>query len=300
MTVRTDADQPAMLHFFRDYLKLIKFRLLSLVLVSTCMGFYISNNSLSSISVLFYTLIGITLVGGGANSLNQWKERDADALMLRTRNRPLPAKRLTAENALGFGILISGCGFITLAYYVNILTLALSFLSWAAYLFLYTPLKTRTVLNTWIGAVPGAIPAVLGATAASGTLEISALALFLTLYVWQMPHFFAISWIYRDDYLRGGFKMLSWDDDHGATTALHILGHSILLIPISTGLFWFGGSGVVYLFAAVASGLVFLYFALQFYLKTSKITAKKLFHYSILYLPLLFAAIILDHILASA
>ncbi len=300
MTARTDADHPVMSHFFRNYLKLIKFRLLSLVLVSTCMGFYISNNSLSSISVLLYALIGITLVGGGANSLNQWKERDADALMLRTKNRPLPAQRLTPNNALGFGILISCCGFVALGYYVNSLTLVLSFLSWAIYLFVYTPLKTRTVLNTWIGAVPGAIPAVLGATAASGTLEISSLALFLTLYVWQMPHFFAISWIYRDDYLRGGFKMLSWNDDHGATTALHILAHSILLIPISTWLFWSGDSGLVYLFAAVASGFVFLYFALQFYLNTSKLTAKKLFHYSILYLPLLFAAIILDHMLVIA
>lgn len=299
MKARTDADVPA-LPAAGDYLALIKFRLLALVLVSTCMGFYISADAASSFVILLYTLAGITLVGGGANSLNQWKERDADALMLRTRNRPLPAHRITATGALIFGLLISIAGFWLIAWLVNGLTLLLSFLSWATYLFVYTPMKTRSPLNTWAGAVPGAIPAILGCTAASGTLTLPALALFLILYVWQMPHFFAISWVYRDDYLRGGFRMLSWNDDSGRKTARQILLHTALLVPVSAGLYLTGQSGLVYLVLAIASGLWFLYCAIRFHARPDRAAAKKVFHFSIIYLPLLFAAIILDSRLALA
>lgn len=282
---------------FADYLALIKFRLLSLVLVSTCMGFFIGANASTPLAPLFYTLLGITLVGGGANTLNQWKERSNDALMFRTRARPLPAQRLTPDNALWFGISISVAGFAVMGLGVNLLTLVLGFLSWSSYLFVYTPLKTRSPVNTWVGAVPGAIPAILGCTAATASLNEATVALFLILYVWQMPHFFAISWVYREDYLRGGFRMLSWNDAEGTRTANNILLHTLLLVPVSAGLYLVGHSGLIYLGITLASGLVFLVLAVQFYRTISKTAAKRVFHYSIVYLPLLFMAIIADTLL---
>lgn len=299
MKARTDTDYQIFLPALGDYFALIKFRLLSLVLVSTCMGFFISASAQTSLLPLLFTLLGITLVGGGANCLNQWMERDADSRMLRTRLRPLPALRLTAGNALLFGLLISLAGFVLIDWQVNRLTLWLSFISWASYLFIYTPLKSRSPLNTWVGSIPGAIPAILGCTAATNSLTPDAFALFLILYVWQMPHFFAISWVYRDDYLRGGFRMLSWNDESGKKTALHILLHTVLLVPVSAGLYFSGGSGLSYLVLAIASTLVFLHYALLFYRKPGKQAARKVFHYSIAWLPLLFVTIILDRLLLT-
>lgn len=287
-----------------NYLALIKFRLLSLVLVSTCMGYFIGaegsfigTDAGTALAPLLYTLIGITLVGGGANTLNQWKERSNDALMYRTRARPLPAQRVQPLYALWFGIAISQLGFLVIGLGVNSLTLALAFVSWSSYLFVYTPLKTRSPINTWVGAVPGAIPAILGCTAATGTLDTATLALFLILYIWQMPHFFAISWVYRDDYLRGGFRMLSWNDESGQRTAFHILLHTLILVPVSLGLWLVGHSGQIYLWITLASGLYFLALALGFYRDISRQSAKRVFFYSIVYLPLLFIAIIADKLL---
>jgi protoheme IX farnesyltransferase len=280
-----------------NYLALIKFRLLSLVLVSTCMGYFIGADVSTPLAPLFYSLLGITLVGGGANTLNQWKERSNDALMYRTRARPLPAQRVYPLYALWFGIAISQLGFIVIGLGVNALTLALAFVSWSSYLFVYTPLKTRSPINTWVGAVPGAIPAILGCTAAMGSFNAATLALFLILYIWQMPHFFAISWVYRDDYLRGGFRMLSWNDESGKKTAFHILLHTVILVPVSTGLWLVGHSGQIYLWITLASSLYFLVLALLFSREVSRQNAKRVFYYSIFYLPLLFIAIIADKLL---
>lgn len=298
MNVETGANPPARLPAFSAYLALIKFRLLTLVLVSTCMGYFISADNNSTLVALLYTLVGTTMVGGGANTLNQWKERNADAQMFRTRMRPLPAARVKPVYALVFGLAISLLGFLVIALGVNNMTLLLSFLSWASYLFLYTPLKTRSILNTWVGAVPGSLPAVLGCTAASGVLGNEAWALFLILYVWQMPHFFAISWVYREDYLRGGFRMLSWNDETGTNTAIHILVHTIILLPVSAGLYLTGDFGMVYLLLTLLNGLVFLWYAIAFTQSTDKAGARKVFQYSILYLPLVFVAIFLDRLLA--
>lgn len=298
MNVETGANPPARLPAFSAYLGLIKFRLLTLVLVSTCMGYFISADNNSTLVALLYTLVGTTMVGGGANTLNQWKERNADAQMFRTRMRPLPAARVKPLYALVFGLAISLLGFLVIALGVNNMTLLLSFLSWASYLFLYTPLKTRSILNTWVGAVPGSLPAVLGCTAASGVLGNEAWALFLILYVWQMPHFFAISWVYREDYLRGGFRMLSWNDETGTNTAIHILVHTIILLPVSAGLYLTGDFGMVYLLLTLLNGLVFLWYAIAFTQSTDKAGARKVFQYSILYLPLVFVAIFLDRLLA--
>jgi protoheme IX farnesyltransferase len=296
MNVETGVNPSTRVPAFTAYLALIKFRLLALVLVSTCMGFFISAGPDSSLAALLFTLLGTTLVGGGANTLNQWKERHADALMFRTRSRPLPSGRVKPLQALLFGFAISWLGFIIIAAGVNRLTLGLSFLSWASYLLVYTPLKTRSVLNTWIGAVPGSLPAILGCTAASGSLGSEAWALFLILFVWQMPHFFAISWVYREDYLLGGFRMLSWNDETGRRTAIHILVHTIILIPTSAGLWLTGDFGLVYLVLTLVNGLAFLWYAFAFMRSTDKAGARKVFHYSVLYLPLVFVAIFLDRL----
>jgi heme o synthase len=261
------------------------------------MGYYSGADSTTPLAPLLYTLLGITLVGGGANTLNQWKERSNDALMYRTRARPLPSRRLSPHNALVFGIAITLAGLAVMAVGVNALTAALGFLSWASYLFVYTPLKTRSPLNTWVGAVPGAIPAILGCTAATATLNEATIALFLILFVWQMPHFFAISWVYRDDYLRGGFRMLSWNDESGERTAFQILIHTIVLVPVSAGLYVVGHSGLIYLVITLASSFAFLAYALRFYRNISGKNAKRVFNYSIVYLPLLFIAIIADKLL---
>lgn len=280
---------------FADYQALIKFRLLLLVLISVCMGFFIGANEQTSFFALLWVIVGVYFVGGGANALNQWIEREIDCLMVRTKNRPLPSKRITPNNALWTGIFISALGFFTLAALVNTLTFILSFLSWASYLFIYTPLKRKSSINTWIGAVPGALPAALGCTAAAGAITEPAFMLFLILFVWQMPHFFAISWIYRKDYLSGGFKMLSWDDDQGIKTANQILIHALILLPVSSSLFLLGHSGLTYFLLTLAASLIFIYYSVLFYISPDVRCAKKVFRFSIIYLPILFFAIIFDN-----
>ena len=277
-----------------DYLALIKSRLLLLVLISVCMGFFISIIEETSLISLLWTLIGVYCVGGGANTLNQWIEIDADILMTRTQNRPLPTKRIKPSNALSFGLILSIVGFIIIALLVNTITLLISFLSWLSYLIIYTPLKKRTPLNTWIGAIPGSLPAVLGCTAASGEVSEHAFIIFLILFVWQMPHFFAISWIYRQDYLKGGFKMLSWNDDLGTKTSQHIFIHSLLLLPVSLSLFLLGHSGVLYLLITMTINLIFIFYSVIFYKSPSIKAAKKVFYFSIIYLNILFVAIVFD------
>ncbi len=279
------------------YLELIKFRLLILVLVSVCMGFYISFNEQASYLTLLWALIGIFFVGGGANTLNQWLELDADTLMLRTQMRPLPCKRITPNHALVFGLFISVLGFIILAALVNPLTLYLSFISWSSYLFIYTPLKKRSPVNTWVGAVPGAIPVVLGSTAASGSLSLPAVIFFLILFIWQMPHFFAISWIYRKDYLSGGFKMLSWDDDSGVKTSQQVLYNAVLILPACACLYFYGHAGLIYFLITLFASLYFIYLSVLFYLRPEIKQAKRVFRYSIIYLPVVFFAIIIDRLL---
>jgi len=300
MKTRSILLMPALQPTFGIYLALIKFRLLSLVLVSTCMGYFLSRGPDFTLLTLLFTLLGVALVGGGANCLNQWKERDADALMLRTRTRPLVAGTITPRATLGFGISITLAGLLVLGLLVNTLTLALGFLSWFSYLFLYTPLKRLSPLNTWVGAVPGALPAVLGCTAASGRLDSTALALFLLLYFWQMPHFFAISWVYRDDYLRGGFRMLSWNDMDGQATARQILLHSLILVPVSLGLTFSGATGLVYFVIALLASLLMVWYALLFHRNIGKVQAQRVFFYSIAYLPILFAGMIMDVLLTPA
>lgn len=298
MKARSDTARNAALPGLGTVLGLVKFRLLALVLVSTCMGYFLGFRSGTPWPGLLGALLGVALVGGGANCLNQWYERDADARMLRTRTRPLVTGRITPLATLLFGGTISLTGLLVLAVFTNLPTAALSLLSWTSYLFVYTPLKRMSPLNTWVGAVPGALPAVLGYSAATATLDATAWALFLLLYVWQLPHFFAISWVYRDDYLRGGFRMLSWNDTTGSRSAWHILLHSLLLLPASSALYFVGANGLVYLAVAMTCGLVLVYLAWRFRCQPDTAAARRVFHFSIIYLPLLFLGIVLDRSLA--
>lgn len=277
-----------------DYLALTKHRLLFLVLISTSLGFYLGSQGNINYLTLAYILLGVTCVGGGANALNQWHERDVDTLMERTKNRPLPSGRLSDNAALWFGIGISSFGFAFIAYTINFLTLILCFISWASYLFIYTPLKRVTILNTWIGTIPGALPAVLGWTAVTGSLDWGIATLFAILYFWQLAHFFAISWIYRDDYIKGGFKMLSWNDPEARMTANQILFNSVFLLMASINLFFTSDSGLIYLLCVLAIGLVFVFYGAKFFVDRSIACARKVFFISIIYLPLLFAALVID------
>lgn len=290
------ADQQPQSSIRSDYLALIKSRLLTLVVISTGMGYYLASGQWAGFTPLICVILGVALVGGGANGLNQWVERRIDPLMNRTASRPLPGNRIPANHALVFTLSISIVGFIVLWVGVNSLTLILSFLSWFTYLFIYTPLKRVSVLNTWVGAVPGALPALLGYTAASGVIDKEGAALFMVLYFWQMPHFFAISWVYKEDYSKGGFKMLSLEDAEGRFTAIHILLHTVLMVAASSGLYYYSSSSWLYALGAAGIGLASLLVALRFFRVRTQQQARAVFKLSLIYVPVLFLSLILDRL----
>ncbi|MBF0286221.1 MAG: protoheme IX farnesyltransferase [SAR324 cluster bacterium] len=289
---------PAGRNKLSDYTELGKLRLLMLVLITTGIGFYLSSWQGQNFLLLFNVLLGTGCVGAGANSLNQWYEQDVDARMRRTKNRPIPSGRISSDEALRFGMVISLIGLSYLAVTVNWLTTILGFLTWSSYLFIYTPLKQKTVLNTWIGAVPGALPPLMGWTAARGTLELEALTLFAILYFWQLPHFFAISWMYRDDYRNGNFRMLSLDDPTGKKTSYQIFVNTLLLLIASLSVFFTNQAGIFYLVSAAGLGCLFLMTTVLFFKEKSVLNAKRVFIASIVYFPVLWFVMILEQIFA--
>ncbi len=280
-----------------DYMELGKLRLLMLVLITTGIGFYLSSWQGQNFFLLFNLLLGTGCVGAGANALNQWYEQDVDARMNRTKNRPIPSGRVSSQEALYFGVIISLIGLAYLAWTVNWLTTALGFITWSSYLFIYTPLKQKTILNTWIGAVPGALPPLMGWAAARGTLEVEALTIFAILYFWQLPHFFAISWMYREDYKNGNFRMLSLIDPTGKKTSYQLLVNTFLLLVASLTLFFTNQAGLFYLVSAIGLGCLFLMITFLFFKEKSVINAKRVFLASIVYFPILWFVMILEQIL---
>lgn len=280
-----------------DYFELTKFRLLLLVVVTSGIGFYLSTPQTINWILFLSTCLGVGCIGAGANTLNQWYERHLDPLMNRTKNRPIPSGRLSSTEAFWFGISISSFGVLWLVFTVNLLTATLGILTWASYLLLYTPLKQRTSLNTWIGAIPGAIPPLMGWTAASGTLTPEAFIIFTILYFWQLPHFFAISWIYRDDYIRGGFHMLSRNDPHGEKTSYQMLFNAVLLFFASISLYFTQQTGPLYLVSAIVLGLSFIVIITFFFKKRSITNARRVFRASIVYFPILWMMMILDRMM---
>ena len=281
----------------RDYISLTKPRLLSSVLFSTVVGYFLPVDSSGSVFPLLYLLLGTAMVGAGAHTLNQWMELVPDSKMNRTKNRPLPMGSLSRNGALVFGIIISITGITTLWLSLNALTAALGLLTLFSYILVYTPLKKRTIANTWFGGITGALPPVMGWTAAKGTLDWEVLPIFALLYFWQLPHFFAIAWIYRDDYRRSGFKMLSLEDPTGKRTSFQMLFYGGLLFISSTAIFIIGQGSIVYLLSAVILGLGLLAVIYLFFRESSVENARKVFLTSIIYLPVLSSIIILDRYL---
>lgn len=276
------------------YADLFKARLTFLVLLTTLVGFYLGFRGPVDYALMFHTVLGTALVASGAAALNQLFERHYDARMRRTRNRPLPSGRLQPQTVLLVGSTAAALGLLYLGCLVNGLTAAVAACTLVSYLFIYTPLKRVTWLNTAVGAVPGALPPLIGWTAARGELSSNGWALFAIVAFWQLPHFLAIAWIYRDEYAKAGFKMLPVIDPQGHRTGRQAVSHTLGLLPVSLCPFLFHLTGPVYLVGALLLGLAFLWFAIQFSRHLTIPRARQLFYVSILYLPLLLAMMVLD------
>jgi heme o synthase len=278
----------------RDYLELTKPRITILILICTAVGYaFGAGNSLQWLT-LAHALIGTALLASGTAALNQWYEVDSDAKMLRTRNRPLVAGRMKRSHGLIFGTLLSVAGFAELWHGTNLLAAALGLFTLLSYLLLYTPLKRRSPVCTIIGAVPGAMPPVIGYAAAGRGLNVGALSLFLILFVWQFPHFDAIAWIYRKDYARGGIRMLPVIEPDGESTVMRVVICSVLLIPISLIPCFLGMTGALYATAAVMACFGMLYFVAQFARKRTTAGARAVLFASVSYLPAILAVMLLD------
>jgi protoheme IX farnesyltransferase len=278
------------------YADLFKARLTSLVLLTTMVGFYVGFRGPVDYGLLCRTLLGTALLAGGAAALNQLLEREYDGKMRRTQDRPLPSGRLQPQTVMMVGCGTAAIGLICLMLSVNLTTGLVGALSLVCYLFVYTPLKRVTWLNTLAGAIPGALPPLMGWTAARGGLSSEGLALFAIQACWQVPHFMAIAWIYREEYARAGFKMLPVLDPEGRRTGRQALGFALTLLLVSVFPFLFHLAGPIYLVSALVFGLLFIWFAFQFVRDSSVARARQLFYASLLYLPLLLAVMVLDKI----
>jgi heme o synthase len=270
-----------------DWLELTKPRITGMVVVTAFVGFMTAVPEPAWGLLLGAALAGTGLVAAGASVLNQVMERDTDALMQRTRARPLPSGRLGVAEARAFGLLLSASGLATLLWLCGTLAAAVALATWASYLFVYTPLKRRTPLATLVGAVPGALPPVIGWAAARGRLEPGAFILFAIMFLWQVPHFLAIAWLYRDDYARGGFPMLPVLDREGTFTARQAVLHSASLLVVSLAPAVAGLAGPAYVGGAFLLGAALTFFALRLARARDLVSARVLFVASLLYLPAL-------------
>jgi heme o synthase len=283
----------------QDYAELTKLRVTTLIVLSAWAGYFFAARQagLPLLSwTLFHSLIGIGLASSGTAALNEVMEHDVDRHMHRTARRPLPSGRMTYWHALTVGLILTVGGSLYLWAYTNLLTAGLTFLTSVVYLAAYTPLKQVSTWCTFVGAFPGAMPCVLGWTAAQGKINLETLALFAIMFVWQFPHFFSIAWLYRDDYAAGGICMLPVVEPDGRSTGRQILGFSLILIPISILPALMGMTTSVYSAAAVLLGLAFLYYSVRLTNSghpasspASKARARQLLRASVLYLPALFA-----------
>jgi protoheme IX farnesyltransferase len=273
---------------------LFKARLSMLVVLTTLAGFYMGSQGPMNGWLLLHCVLGTGLLAAGAAALNQLLERDLDAKMRRTETRPIPAGQLQADSVLILGAAISAVGLIYLALKVNLLTAVLGAATLSSYLFVYTPLKRVTPFNTIVGAVPGALPPLMGWAAARNEVAIGGWTLFAILFFWQLPHFLAIAWLYREDYAKAGFQMLPVVDETGQRTARSTISHTLGLLPISLCPFLFKLTGQAYFLGALFLGLVFLYFSVRFARDLSVANARKLFLYSIIYLPILLGLMVFD------
>ncbi|MCU1265124.1 MAG: Protoheme farnesyltransferase [Acidobacteria bacterium] len=277
------------------YLELTKPRITFLIVLTSAAGFCLAS-ARGSLNYLVFSnaMIGIALLSSGIATLNQYIERDLDLLMRRTADRPLPSRRLLPWEALFFGTALTIVAEIYLAVLVNPLTAVLGLTVIAGYLFAYTPLKTRTSLSTMVGAFPGAVPPLIGWTAARGEITLEAWVLFAILFLWQFPHFLAIAWMYREDYGRAGILMLPVVEPEGRVTGQQIVVYTIMLLPVSLLPAYIGLSGRIYLYGAAILGLLFLFSSIRAAISKSRQSARQLLLASVIYLPLLFILMVLN------
>jgi protoheme IX farnesyltransferase len=277
-----------------DYVTLTKPELTFLSVITALGGYFLGADGTLSLATLLHVLVGTMLLGGGVGALNQFIEREHDAKMRRTENRPLPAGRLAPSEALLFGTALSVAGLIELALFTNLLTGFLAFLTLATYLFLYTPLKRITWTSTIVGGIPGALPPMMGWTAARNEITVEAWILFGILFCWQMPHFFSLAWMYRRDYERAGYPMLTVIDAEGKRTSVQILIYCVGLIPLSLLLTLSGVLGWVYGAGALITGGAYLYYGIELQRTRANSSARRMFFVSLLYLPALLAFMLVD------
>jgi len=275
---------------------LFKARLTFLVVLTTLVGFYMGSRGPTAYVLMANTVLATALLASGAAALNQVLEREFDAKMRRTQDRPLPSGRMTPEAALLIGGTCAAGGLAYLALAVNLLTALLGAITLCSYVFIYTPLKRVTTLNTVIGAIPGALPPLMGWTAARGSISEAGWGFFALLFFWQLPHFLAIAWMYRDEYKKAGFVMLPLVDPQGVRTGRQALCHTLGLLPISLCPFIFRLAGPIYLFGALALGAAFLWQAWRFARELNQVRARALFYASIIYLPLLLILMVIDKV----
>jgi len=275
-----------------DVLVLVKARLSFLVLITTLVGFLLGWKGPFDWVLLTATLLGTALCAAGSSALNQWWERDIDAQMKRTMDRPLPARRMRPVDGLLFGLFFSTTGLAILALFTNWDAAFLAFATIAIYILVYTPMKRISSLNTLVGAVPGALPPLIGWMAARDNYDLEGCLLFGILWFWQMPHFLSIEWMYKDDYAQGGFVMLTANDPECATTSRQALLYSICLLLVTLVPGVLGFNSPVYFFGALVLGLVFSGFALVFIRRRDRHAARNLFFASIVYLPVLLGLLV--------
>jgi len=276
------------------FLELTKPRIAFMLVLTSAAGFYLGNRGTVDLVLFTNAMIGITLLAFGVATLNQWLERRTDVLMKRTAKRPLPTGKVTPVEALVFGAILCLSSELYLYFLVNPVTATLGLTVIIGYVLLYTPLKTRTPASTAIGAIPGAMPPLMGWTAAAGEITLGGWALFTFLFLWQFPHFLAIAWLYKDEYAKAGILMLPVVEPSGRITARQIVLFAIMLVPVSLAPFFLGFAGWIFLAAATILGIWFLVESVRTARAKTPEMARRLLLVSVIYLPILFAVMVLD------
>ncbi len=277
------------------YFELTKPRIAFMLILTSAAGFYLGSYQGFNLTLFINSTIGITILAFGVATLNQYIERETDKLMKRTATRPLPTQRITPNEALIFGIVQCAVAELYLFFLVNGLTAFLGLVVIVGYVLLYTPLKTRTTASTAIGALPGALPPLMGWTSAANNITIEAWTLFAILFLWQFPHFLAIATMYKDEYAKAGIKMLPAVEKDGKITARQIVMFTVLLIPVSLAPFFIGLSGIYYLVGASVLGIWFLWVSIETARAKTAEKSRKLLLVSVLYLPIIFALMVFNH-----
>lgn len=280
---------------FQDYLALSKPRIVMMVLITVSVGFVLSTEGAIHWLLLLHTLFGVGLAAMSSSILNQVYEADTDARMPRTSNRPLPTGRLSKSEVVWFGLLTGTVSVLHLLFFVNVLTAALALLTLVTYVAIYTPLKRRSFACTFVGAIPGAMPPVLGWTGATGTVDDIAWVMFAMMFIWQFPHLLAIGWMYREQYADAGLYILPDQGKSGSLVGWVAVGYAALLIPISLFPVFMGNAGVLFLVVSLGMGLAYLLYSIRFLKERSLIQARRLLLFSLLYLPLVLGVLSWDY-----